>query len=145
MLVSTSLSALAAGETVPLSPGDTLRVHVSFKYTVAQAVTVYLKARLGRGLMVRIDSLPKPISLQAALTPMPWPPPGEEGYLDIPIPSGAENGSYWLEAEVQGYGETRTRIEDAAIISGGAMAIPIAELMAVMMMTMMMGMVGEET
>ena len=113
MIVTTSLNALTAGEQVSLGPGDTLRVSCGFKYTVARATTVTLWASLGLGLGRDIESF-REISLEAALTPKTW-----EGEIDIGIPaSGKTNGSYWLRAEVEGYGETQVTIDDAVIISG---------------------------
>ena len=134
MLVETSLAALAAGEQVQLSPGDTLRVSCSFKYTVAEAVTVVLWASLGIGLGRDIESFEE-ISLEATLTPKTW-----EGYIDIPIPtSGKNNGIYWLQAEIKGYPETQTRINDAVVISG--MPVSVWEMIPTLMVLMMMGMV----
>ena len=113
MLVETSLSALAAGEQVQLGPGDTLRVNLTFKYAVAQAITVTLWVALGLGLGRDIESF-KEISLEATLTPKTW-----TGYIDIVIPvSGKTNGTYWLQAEIKDYGETQTRIDGAVIITG---------------------------
>ena len=113
MLVETSLAALAAGQQVELRPGDTLRVSVSFKYTVARAATVTLWASLGLGVGRDIESF-KEISLDAALTPKTW-----SGDIDIAIPaSGKNNGTYWLRAEIKGYGDTQTTIKDAVVISG---------------------------
>ena len=140
MLVTTSLNALAAGEQVSVGPGDTLRVSCSFRYTVARATTVTLWASLGLGLGRDIESF-KEISLEAALAPRTW-----EGDIDISIPaSDKTNGTYWLRAEVKGYGETQVTIGDAVVISGmptGVMDM-LPALMAVMMTTMMTGMVEE--
>lgn len=113
MLVETSLGALAAGEQASVGPGDTLRVSCSFKYTVARASTITLWASLGLGVGRDIESF-KEISLEAALTPMTW-----EGEIDINIPaSGKNNDTYWLRAEVEGYGETQVTIDNAVVISG---------------------------
>jgi len=134
MLVETSLAALAAGEQVQLGPGDTLRVNLSFKYTVAQAITAVLWASLGLGLGRDIESF-KEISLEATLTPKTW-----TGYIDIAIPtSGKSNGTYWLMAEVKGYPETQAKVDDAVIISG--MSVGIMDILPTLMMVMMMGMV----
>jgi len=133
MLVETSLNALAAGQQVQLGPGDTLRVNVSFKYTVSQATTVTLWASLGLGVGRDIEAF-KEISLEAALTPKTW-----EGYIDIPIPtSGKRDGVYWLQAEIQGYPETQTRIDNAVVISG--MPAGILDILPAMVVVMMMGM-----
>jgi len=133
MLVETSLNALAAGQQVQLSPGDTMRVNVSFKYTVSQATTVTLWASLGLGVGRDIEAF-KEISLEAALTPKTW-----EGYIDIPIPtSGKRDGVYWLQAEIQGYPETQTRIDNAVVISG--MPAGILDILPAMVVVVMMGM-----
>lgn len=139
-IVRTSLSALAAGEQVQLGPGDTLRVSCSFKYTVAEATTVTLWASLGLGIGRDIESKEE-ISLGATLTPKTW-----EGDIDIAIPtSGKSNGTYWLRAEIEGYGETQTTIPDAVVISGMPVGIldMLPALMMVIMMGVMMGMVEE--
>jgi len=133
MLV-TAVQPLVAGERLELHPGDTLRVGVSFRYTVAQGTTVTLWASLGLGLGRDIESF-KEISLEATLTPKTW-----EGYLDLPIPaSGKKDGTYWLQAEVKGYPETQVRLDNAVAISG--MATGIADVLPSLMAVMMMGMV----
>ena len=112
MIVNTSLNALAAGEQIELAPGDVLRVSCSFKYVVAQAVTVTLWASLGLGIGRDIESFEE-ISLEAALTPKTW-----AGDIDISIPTGKTTGTYWLRAEIKGYPDTQTTIPDAVVISG---------------------------
>ena len=132
MLVTTSLNALAAGEQVSVGPGDTLRVSCSFKYVVARATTVTLWASLGLGFGRDIESF-KEISLEAALTPRTW-----EGDIDINIPaSDKTNGTYWLRAEVEGYGETQVTIDDAVVISGYTSTT--SDLMGMVMAVMVMG------
>lgn len=129
-LVQTLMGALAAGEQVQLRPGDTLRVTVSFKYTVAEAVTVTLWGWLAIPPGRDIEAF-KEISLEASLTPKTW-----EGYIDIPIPtSGKSNGTYKLGVEVNGTEET---IPDAVVISG---YMNIWDLIPSMLMVMMMGMI----
>jgi len=136
MLVETSLAALQAGEQVQLGPGDTLRVNVSFKYTVAQGTTATLWASLGLGVGRDIESF-KEISLEATLTPKTW-----EGYIDIPVPtSGKKNGTYWLQAEIKGYGDTQTRIDNAVVISGMPSITNIMDMIPMLMVVGMMGMV----
>ena len=146
MLVQTSLAALAAGNPVALGPGDTLRVECSFKYTISQPSTEVLWGALGIGLGRDIENF-KDISLNRAITLDTW-----EGYIDIPIPmSGKNNGTYWLQAEVQGYniGPAGEKIEGAVVISGMPEVgdiftvldmIPL--LIVVMMMSMMMNMMS---
>ena len=140
MLVTTSLKGLAAGEQVELRPGDTLRVSCSFKYTVAKATTVTLWASLGLGWGRDMESF-KEISLEATLTTKTW-----EGDIDINIPtSGKRNDTYWLRAEIKGYGETQVTINDAVVISGmpGGLLDMLPAMMVVMMTSMMMGMTEE--
>lgn len=146
MLVETSLAALASGEQVALVPGDTLRVTCSFSYTVAEAITVTLWGALGIGLGRDIENF-KQISLEASTTPKTW-----SGDIDIPIPtSGKNNGTYWLQVEVQGYdlgSHAGQKIEGAVVISGmpevGDIFKTIGNLVTMMivmmMMEMMMGM-----
>jgi len=112
MIINTSLSALAAGEQVELAPGDVLCVSCSFKYVVAEAVTVVLWASLGLGIGRDIENFEE-ISLEATLTPKTW-----TGDIDILIPSGKTAGTYWLRAEIEGYPDTQTTIPDAAVIAG---------------------------
>ena len=134
MLLMRALANLAAGEQVELHPGDTLRVEVSFRYTVSRGTTVVLWASLGLGLGRDIESF-KEISLEATLTPKTW-----EGYLDLPIPaSGKRDGTYWLQAEVKGYPETQVRLDNAVTISG--MSAGITDVLPALMAVMMMGMV----
>ena len=137
MLVQTSLSALAAGEQVELAPGDTLVVSCSFKYTVAEAVTVVLWASLGLGIGRDIESF-KEISLEATLTPKTW-----EGDIDILIPSGKTAGTYWLKAEIEGYPESQTTIPDAAVIAGvPGVFEAIGPLLAMGLMVAVVGMMA---
>jgi len=138
MLVQASLNALAAGEQVTVGPGDTLRVSVSFKYVVAQATTVTLWASLGLGVGRDIEAFNE-ISLEATLTPKTW-----EGSIDIPIPtSGKKDGAYWLQAEIEGFGETQTRIDNAVVVSGmpPGLGETLGNLFPVMLVVMMMSMI----
>jgi len=132
----TDLTVLAASKLIPLGPGDTLVIEISFKYTVSQGTTVTLWASLGLGVGRDIESF-KEISLEATLTPKTW-----EGTTEIVIPtSGKSNGTYWMKVEVNG---NEVTIPDAVVISGmsGIMDI-IPMLMVVMMMGMMMPMMEE--
>jgi len=140
MLVKTSLDALTAGEQVQLGPGDVLRVSCRFQYVVSTATTVTLWASLGISPGRDIESF-KEISLEAALSPTTW-----EGDIDIVIPaSGKADGVYWLWAEIQGYGETQVKIENAVVISGMPADVldMLSPMMMLMMMTMVMGMAEE--
>jgi len=137
MLVQTSLSALLAGEQVELAPGDVLRVSCSFKYKVAEAITVVLWASLGLGIGRDIESFEE-ISLEATLTPKTW-----EGDIDILIPSGKTAGTYWLRAEIEGYPDTQTTIPDAAVISGvPSMMEMVGPLLAMGLMAGMVSMMA---
>lgn len=147
MLVQTSLAALAAGNQVALGPGDTLRVTCSFNYTLSQPTTEVLWGALGIGLGRDIENF-KDISLERAITQKTW-----DGYIDITIPmSGKNNGTYWLQVEVQGYDLGRNageKIEGAVIISGMpeigdvfTVLELIPALIMVMMMSMMMNVMG---
>jgi len=134
MIVQTSLGALASGQKIELSPGDILRISISFKYTVAESTTVVLWASLGLGIGRDIENREE-ISLEAAITPKTW-----EGSIDLTVPQGVTAGTYWLRAEVEGYPETQVTIPDAVEI----IAPPsIWESMsALMVMGLMMGMVS---
>lgn len=126
----TDLTVLAAGKLIPLTPGDTLVVEVSFKYTVAQGTTVTLWASLGLGVGRDIESF-KEISLEASLTPKTW-----SGTTEIVIPaSGKSDGTYWMKVEVDG---NEVTIPDAVVISG--MSAGIMDMLPMLMVVMMMGM-----
>lgn len=124
---------------VTLGPGDTLHVTVDFDYKIAETTTVTLWASLGLGFGRDIENF-KEITLERALTFQ-----HVEETIDIEIPSsGKTNGTYWLQAEIQGYGDTQTRIDDAVIISGMAESIwgLMGDILPLMMMIMMVSMVS---
>ena len=132
----TDLTVLATGKLIPLAPGDTLVIEVSFKYTVSQGATVTLWASLGLGVGRDIESF-KEISLEASLTPKTW-----SGATEIVIPtSGKSDGTYWMKVEVDG---NEVTVPDAVVISGmSSIMSMIPMLMMVMMMGMMMPMMEE--
>jgi hypothetical protein len=132
----TDLTVLANGKLIPLAPGDTLVIEVSFKYTVSQGTTVTLWASLGLGVGRDIESF-KEISLEASLTPKTW-----SGTTEIVIPtSGKSDGTYWMKVEVDG---NEVTVPDAVVISGmSSIMSMIPMLMMVMMMGMMMPMMEE--
>lgn len=143
MIINTSLAALAAGEKVTLGPGDTLRLEVSFKYTVAAPTVVTLWASLGLGIGRDIENF-LDISLEASTLPKAW-----RGTIDIPIPtSGKTNGTYWLRAEIGGYPGTQTTIDNAVEITNmpGGILDYLPMLIMVMVMSSIMGVMqgGEE-
>jgi len=137
MIVSTSLDALAAGEQVQLSVGGTLRVNVSFKYTVAEPTTVVLWASLGLGIGRDIENKEE-ISLEGAITPKTW-----EGSIDLTVPQGVTAGTYWLRAEIEGYPETQVTIDDAVVIT--APPSPIEMVGPLLVLGLMAGMVSQMT
>lgn len=139
MLVETSLSALAAGEQVQLSVGDTLRVTVSFKYVVAEPTTVVLWASLGLGIGRDIENKEE-ISLEGTITPKTW-----EGSIDLTVPQGVTAGTYWLRAEIEGYPETQVTLPNAVVISAPPSPIPLLIALVLMMgmMSMMVPMIKE--
>jgi len=132
----TDLTVLATGKLIPLAPGDTLVIEVSFKYTVSQGTTVTLWASLGLGVGRDIESF-KEISLEASLTPKTW-----SGTTEIVIPtSGKSDGTYWMKVEVDG---NEVTVPDAVVISGmSSIMSMIPMLMMVMMIGMMMPMMEE--
>ena len=126
----TDLTVLEAGKKIPLGPGDTLVIEVSFKYTVSQSTTVTLWASLGLATGRDIENFEE-ISLEASLTPKTW-----AGTIEIPIPtSGKSNGTYWMKVEVNG---TEVTIPDAVVIS--RMPVGITELLPMLMVVMMLSM-----
>jgi len=142
VVVTTSLAALQNGEQVELHPGDILRVAVDFDYKIAETTTVTLWGSLGLGFGRDIENF-KEITLERALTFQ-----HVEETIDIEIPSsGKTDGTYWLQAEIQGYGDTQVRIDDAVIISGMAedMWGLIGAILPLMLMVMMMSMVSGMT
>lgn len=135
----TGLTVLGAGKRVPLSPGDTLVIEVSFMYTAGEATDVTLWASLGLSIGRDIESF-KNIHLEKALTSTFW-----EGETEILIPtSGKTNGAYWMKVEING---TEVTIPDAVVIGGMPTVWDIGEmipmLIMVMVMSMMMGVMEE--
>jgi hypothetical protein len=148
MIVSTSLGALAAGEQVQLSVGDTLRVSVGFKYVVAEDTIVTLRAcpyQYTLGILDRIGSCcgEADIELERTTTAKL-----KEATVDVPIiaaaEGGIEDGTYGLIAEIPG-SDTEDKIDDCLVISGNPAGITdmLPMLMVVMMMGMMMPMMEE--
>ena len=145
MLVQTSLAALAAGEQVQLSVGDTLEISVSFKYTVAENTMVSLRAcpyQYKVGILDRIGGScgenPE-VELEATLTPKT-----KETTVDMPIvPSaegGIEDGTYGLIAEILGT-DAEDHIDDCLVISGNPPSM-MAMVGPLLVIGLMVGMVS---
>ena len=135
MIVQTSLGALASGQKIELSPGDILRISISFKYTVAESTTVVLWASLGLGIGRDIETKEE-ISLEAAITPKTW-----EGSIDLTVPQGVTAGTYWLRAEIEGYPETQVTLPDAVVIT--APPSPIEMVGPLLVLGLMAAMVSQ--
>lgn len=149
MIVRTSLGALAAGEQVQLSVGDTLRVSVSFKYTVAEDTIITLRAcpyHYTMGVLDRIGGScgEAEIELERSTTLKL-----KEATVDMPIVPAAEggiaDGTYGLIAEILGT-DVEAHIDDCMVISGNPAGITdiLPMLILVMMMGMIMPMMEEE-
>lgn len=141
-LVQTSFGALAAGEKVQLSVGDTLRVSVSFKYVVAEAVTVTLQAcpyQYRAGILDRIGGScgGTEVSLEATLTPKT-----KDATVDMPIvpasQGGIADGTYGLIAEIK-ESDTEQHIDDCLVITGNPPSL--VDVLPLMLVVMMMGMI----
>jgi hypothetical protein len=141
-LIQTSFSALASGEQVQLRPGDTLWVSVSFKYTVAEAVTVTLRAcpyQYKAGVLDRIGGScgSAEISLEATLTPKT-----REATVAMPIvpasQGGIADGTYGLIVEIEGT-DVEQHIDDCLVITGNPASV--WDMIPMMLVVMMMGMI----
>lgn len=142
MLVETSFEALQAGEKAQLSVGDTLRVTVSFKYTVAEKTTVTLQACPYHRVLGVLDRIGGScgqvnIELERATTPKLT-----EATVDMPVvpaaQGGVDDGTYGLIVEILGT-DVEAHIDDVLVVSGnppGPFQM-IPALMVVMMMAMM--------
>ena len=144
MIVQTSLGALASGQQMQLNVGDTLRVNVSFNYTVSENTSVTVRGcpyQRVMGVLDRIGSCcgETQADLNTALTPAK-----KEVVIDcVMLPAsegGIGDGTYGLIAEIPGYDAEKT-IENCIVISGNPASIMdmIPMLMMVMVMGMMMG------
>ncbi len=106
----TGLTVLEVGKQIPLGPGDTLVVKVSFGYFASEASDVTLWASLGIGVGRDIESFLS-IHLDKALVPQTW-----EGTTEIFIPTSDKTDAvYWMKVEVNG---TEVTIPNAVVISG---------------------------
>jgi len=142
MIVNTSLTALAAGEQVQLSVGDTLRISVSFKYTVAEDTIVTLRAcpyQYTLGVLDRIGGScgEADVELERFTTSKL-----KEANVDMPIVPASEggiaNGTYGLIAEILGT-DVEDHIDDCLVISGNPAGI--TDLLPMLIVVMMMGMI----
>jgi hypothetical protein len=147
-LVQTSLGILQSGGRVQLSPGDILRVRVSFQYTVAEDTIVTLRAcpyQYKLGILDRIQGScgEADITLERSTTSKL-----KEATVDMPVVSaangGISDGTYGLIVEILG-SDARANIDDCLVISGNPAGVTdmLPMLMMVMMMSMIMPMMGE--
>jgi hypothetical protein len=143
-----SLVALQAGEQVTVAPGDTLRVIVTFDYTVSVDASVILRAApyaYTLGILNRVD---KCVTEETVQLPRALDPTSKEATVDIFVlpaaDGGPKDGTYGLIAEIPGY-DASQNIDDAIVIAGNPEGITelIAPMMMLMMMGMMMGMVKD--
>lgn len=121
MLRTVSLAELANGQVIELSVGDTLRVVVSFKYTVAEDTIVTLRACPYHYVLGVLDPIEgscgeADIDLERSATLKL-----KEAIVDMPIVPAAEggiaNGTYGLIAEILGT-DAEDHIDDCLVISG---------------------------
>lgn len=140
MIVQTSVGAMAAGEQVQLSVGDTLRVTVSFKYTVAEDTIVTLRAcpyQYRLGVLDRIGGscAEADIELERSTTPKL-----KEATVDMPVVPASEggiaNGTYGLIVEILGT-SVEAHVDDCLVISGNAAGV--TDMLSLVMVVMMMG------
>ena len=151
MIVDTSLGALAAGEQIQLSVGDTMRISLSFKYTVAEDMIVTLRAcpyHYIAGVLDRIGGscCETELELERATTLTL-----KETSVDMPIvpasEGGVADGTYGLIVEILGTGQ-EDHIDDCLVIGGnpaadGGITNILSMAMVVMMMGMMMNVMEE--
>lgn len=145
MIVNTSLGALAAGEQVQLSVGDTLRISVSFKYVVAEDTVVTLRACPYQYTLGALDRIGgscggTEIELERSTTSKL-----KEATVDMPIVPASEggiaNGTYGLIVEIPG-SDASDKIDGCLVISGNPAGV--MDLIPMVMVVMMMGLVMEE-
>lgn len=141
MLVETSLGALVAGEKVTLSPGDTLRVKVGFKYSVAQNTVVTLRACPYQYRLSILDRIggscsEADIELERATTSRL-----AEATVDMPVVAasdgGIADGTYGLITEILGT-DVSDKIDDCLVITGNPASI--WELLPTLGMVLIMSM-----
>lgn len=142
MIVNTSLGALAAGEQVQLSVGDTLWISLSFKYTAAEDTIVTLRACPYHYVVGVIDRIggscsETDIELERATTLKL-----KEATVDMPIVPASEggiaNGTYGLIAEILGT-DVEDHVDDCLVISGNPAGI--TDILPMLMVVMMMGVI----
>jgi len=144
MIVQTSLGALASGQQVQLSVGDTLRVSVSFNYTVSESTSVTIRCCPHQRVMGILDRIGSCCGeTQADLSGTVTPAKKEVTVDCVMLPAsegGIGDGTYGLIAEIPGYDAEET-IENCIVISGNPASVMdmIPMLMMVMVMGMMMG------
>lgn len=144
MLKAVSFSALQTGQQVEVSPGDTLRVWVSFSYTLPKPTTVELWVSLvippGRDYTVK----QKTETLEASTTPKEW-----TGFVDMPIEASGmfgilKNYTYDLWFEIPEYtGEVA--IAEGAVVITGVLPGMLEMVGPLLVLGLMMGMISMVT
>jgi len=135
VLVETSIAALADGEKVQVSPGDTLRVNYSFRYRIAKAVSVWASLYLySAGFILNRVSGAQEKSSITLTESTEW--QDYPGQIDITIGSiGA--GSFGLIVEMPAIPGMEAKIDDCIEV----MAAPgITEWIEPLIMIALMGM-----
>lgn len=146
MVIQTSLNALASGNPVEISVGETLRVSCSFKYRVAQDMLISLWAcpyqrRLGIRDLIQSCRGETNVTLEAT-TVLTL----KEVVVDclfIPASEGGiGDGTYGLVAEIEGT-DIKEEIDNCLTVSGNPKSawgaiMDIIPLMMIMMMFSMM-------
>ena len=135
-------------EPIELGPNDTLRVSVEFDYTSVEGLGAVLEASLGRGIMrsgmIGQKHLELPIATSSSHI---------SETVEIGIPeSGEQNDTYWLQAEIKGFGNTQVRTDDKPVTivdmpaeGIGGMWDMIMDIAPMFMMMVMMGMISGMT
>lgn len=142
MIIETSLAALQAGQTVELSPGDILRVTVTFNAAMPSDATTELWISLVIP-PARDYTVKKLVALSKSVTPLPY-----SVVVDMPITTtvGLGNRAYDLWAELPSYPGAQVKILGAITITGMPSVLGgIGDMIIMMVVMMMLMLVMEQT
>ncbi len=136
-----NLYSLVEGQPLPIQAGQTLRVFFSFRYKVADTVTVPIWASLYQkvvGVVNRVElaQTKGTITLDATTDWQTY-----QGQIDIAISSEVQPGVYGLIVELPGFDDAKEQIDNCIEVTGApGMMEWIGPLMMIAMMGMMVQM-----
>ncbi len=142
MLVETSIAALAGGEKVQVSPGDTLRVNYSFRYRIATTVSLWASLYLySAGILNRVSGAQEKsaVTLTESTEWQDYP-----GQIDITI-GNIGSGSFGLIVEMPAIPGMEAKIDDCIeVVPAPGITEWIGPLIMIAVMGMMMRMMPRE-